>query len=345
MNLEVASPPIEVEKKESPSTPEFSVEQLRQEVPEVFDFDYIKDLLNDGGAITEQEFKSLAAKHDGSLEKYLIKYETENGIYYLTRNTNYQIKPAFDNLSVVHQALPEGSVPRPVAYSEKLDALAYEELAGENFVDALVEADETKRLEFFRQAGELTKKLHSVDTKDIHRDSNEVNSSIEMIMQTINADSFEEIRAYDPEFYQGMKAQYDILVAREKEIRESEELVINHGDLHPGNLLATDGDNVGMVDFTDVAIAPRARDVGGFLEQTKGILEYRNIANEEQFEQYKEAFLEGYGQDMDIKKEDIDFYQAWQAWRNGMYFATKIPPDMEGARATMRGVEQKLSAL
>lgn len=345
MNSELSTLPIEVAKNESPSTPEFSVEQLRQEAPEVFDLDYIKDLLDDGSEVTEQEFKSLTAKHDGSLEKYIVKYETKNGKYYLTRNTNYQIKPAFDNLSVVHKALPEGSVPRPVAYSEKLDALACEELAGENFVDELVGADEIKRSKFFYQAGELTRKLHSIDTKNIHRDSNEVNSSIEMIMQTVNADSFEQIRKYNPEFYQGMRAKYDILVAREKEIRESEELVLNHGDLHPGNLLVTEGDNVGMVDFTDVAIAPRARDIGGFLEQTKGMLKYGNIANEEQFEQYKEAFLEGYGQDADIKEEDVNFYQAWQAWRNGMYFATKIQPDMDRARANMLIVEQRLSVL
>lgn len=344
MNPEVASHFAESE-QETPITPEYSVEALKRDAPEVFDPEYIAEIIKDGSPVREQQIKRLAAKHDSSLEKYLVRYETDNSNYYLTRNTNYQIKPAFENLSKVHDTLPNGSVPRPVAYAEKLDALMYEELPGNDFLEAIAEADEGQRMAYFQKAGELTRQLHNVDTAEIHRDSNSANGSIEMIMQTINADSFEQIENLDPAFYQEIKTQYDLLVAREADIRKSVELVCNHGDLHPGNLLATENDGVGMVDFTDVAIAPRARDIGGFLEQMSGMLEYNELADAQQVKEYQRAFLEGYGKSENLKEEDIAFYQIWQGWRNAMYFATKILPDIERARTSLQSVQERLAAL
>lgn len=248
---------------------EFSVADLEREEPQIFNLEYMAGKINDGTPVRDWEVKSLTAKHNGSLEKYLIQYRTDAGTYYITRNTNYQMRPAFENLQTVHEQLLDNSVPRPVAYDEKLEALLYKEMPGINFIDGMAKATEEERISFFRKAGVLARQLHNVDTSKIHQDSNEANCSIEMIMRTINRDSFSEIQKYDPEFYGELKEVYDIVSAHEQELRSSVELVCNHGDLHPANLIISEKEGVGMVDFTDVAIAPRARDVGGFLEQTR----------------------------------------------------------------------------
>lgn len=53
----------------------------------------------------------------------------------------------------------------------------------------------------------------------------------------------------------------------------------------------------------------------------------------EQYEEYEQAFLEGYRDDID--QNDLQFYKAWQLWRNSMYCADKVDPDFTYAEQAL----------
>lgn len=72
------------------------------------------------------------------------------------------------------------------------------------------------------------------------------------------------------------------------------------------------------------------------------ILQYKELSNQEQITSYQKAFLDGYGRDSDLKDEDVSFYKIWQSLRNCVYFASKVPPDINGAKETLLGIKTNL---
>lgn len=174
------------------------------------------------------------------------------------------METAFNNLKVVYGYLPENSIPRPVDYIEEIDAMFYEELRGDNFLNNLERMSEKERRSHLVAAGKILRRIHEIDVNKVDKESNRYNSFLENIMSSINKDSFAEIQKRDPEFYLKLKNVYDIIVAFENNLLSRAKLVISHGDFHPANLIINEAGEIGLVDFNDVTIAPKTRDIGGF---------------------------------------------------------------------------------
>ncbi|MFA6271699.1 MAG: aminoglycoside phosphotransferase family protein [Patescibacteria group bacterium] len=299
---------------------------LQLELPALFDLENISRII--GKPIDRIEVVNSARKNDGTLEKFLVKYYAEGRVYYATSNTNYQMKPAYENHKALHAQMPNQTVPQPVGFIDEINAVIYEELVGDNFVEHMRSTSDENKLELFRKAGEVLNQLHQVDPDSVDSGANTSNASLENIMSSINSDTFTEIEVRDPEFTARLRELYEKLVAYETKLLADSKLVVAHGDFHPKNLLVTDGESIGIVDFTDVSVTARARDIGGFLEQTYAIIrDQEGLETDEQMSQYREAFITGYGDGIKQDDGDVKFYQAWQAWRNSMYYAGKVVPD------------------
>ncbi|MFA6525018.1 MAG: aminoglycoside phosphotransferase family protein [Patescibacteria group bacterium] len=299
---------------------------LQLEMPALFDLGNISKIT--GKPIERIEVVNSARKNSGDLEKFLVRYYAECSVYYATSNTNYQMKPAYNNHLALHTQMPDQTVPKPVGFIEEVNAVIYEELAGENFVEHMQSSSYENKLELFRKAGKVLNQMHQVNPESVDSSANTSNASLENIMSSINSDTFIELEARDPEFTARLKELYEKLVAYETRLIADSELVVAHGDFHPKNLIVTDEESIGIVDFTDVSVTARGRDIGGFLEQTYAIIrDQEDLETDERISQYQEAFIAGYGDGIKLDDQEVKFYQAWQAWRNSMYYAGKVVPD------------------
>jgi len=300
---------------------------LQETSPEVFDTKKLSEIA--GKEIELAEIKRAAKKEDSSLEKYVVKYESGQESYYLSNNSNHDMEKVYNDMVSIHEQMSEGSVPKPIDYLEDSKAVFYEEVEGENILGKIEKMPQEERTELFRKVGARMQEFHNMDIDKFSEKKSIPSSALENIMQTVSKKCFGIIENRDKEFNQELKALYGQITKIEKEITKKLELVVNHGDLHPENIIQDQKGNVGLMDLTDIMVAPRAKDIGGFFEQTRVMFGEKGIEREE-LKKLEISFLEGYGKDID--KKEIDFYRAWQLWRNSMYHATKQDFDFNEAR-------------
>ncbi|MBU1075481.1 aminoglycoside phosphotransferase family protein [Patescibacteria group bacterium] len=334
MNHEFSTPPED--RKEKSTLP---LEELRELAPAVFDVNRLSQEAE--VQLTLANIARAGRKEDGSLEKYVVGYTgSENRGFYISRNTNHSMPEVHKNMVAISEQMPGGTVPRPVTFLEDADAVLYEEVAGINGLEAFGQLSEAERLEFFRATGERTRQLHEIDKESIATKETNTSSLLEHIMQTVNRDTFAIIQERNQDFFSRLHNLYAQIVEREQEYVKGSELVVNHGDLHPENVIRDESAKVGLMDFTDIMIAPRAKDIGGFFEQLKTMLHEQGFTNNEKIEEYQQEFLKGYGDDVEVPEEEMELYRAWQLWRNSMYFAGRAEPDFAMAEEQLAAAQE-----
>lgn len=339
MNFDTIPPPDPEEQEKSSM---LSPEQLQELAPDVFDVDRLSQ--EAGTELTFAEMARAGAKEDGSLEKYVVRYTAPEGPdHYLSRNTNHSMPEVHNNMTAISEQMPEGTVPKPVGFLEDADAILYEEVPGDDGLAVFDQLSESERLEFFASIGERTRQLHAVDKESIAIRDTETSSLLEHIMQTVNRDTFDIIRERDQDFYERLHSLYVRIIEQERECVGSSELVVNHGDLHPENIIRDENGKIGLMDLTDIMIGPRSKDIGGFIEQLQTMLHDRGFTDDEKIRQYQQEFLRGYGDDIAVPEDEINLYRAWQLWRNSMYFAGRVDEDFDMAEQQL-AIAQELMA-
>jgi aminoglycoside phosphotransferase (APT) family kinase protein len=162
-------------------------------------------------------------------------------------------------------------------------------------------------------------------------------------MQTVNKDTFDIIRERNEDFFESLHDLYTQIVEQERKYMENSELVANHGDLHPENVIQDSDKEVGLMDLTDIMIAPRAKDIGGFFEQLRTMLHGQGFTDDAKIEEYQQEFLRGYGDDIQVPEEEMNLYRAWQLWRNAMYFAGRVEADFAAAEEQLAAAQDLIS--
>ncbi|MDZ7798147.1 MAG: phosphotransferase [Patescibacteria group bacterium] len=303
---------------------------LQETSPEVFDTEKLSKFAEE-----ELKLKEIKKATKGLLEKYVVEYGSEEKSYYLSNNSNHDMERVYQDMLSIYEQMPKGSVPRPVEYLGDSQSVFYEEVKGKNIMEKIGQMPEEKKVALFKNIGERMKEFHSMDINRFEQSKKIPDSALENIMQTVSIKCFGIIENRDRKFNQELKALYEQIIKMEKEIKENSELVVNHGDLHPENIIQDEEGRVGLMDLTDIMISSRAKDIGGFFEQTRVMFKEKGVIVEKnKLKEYENSFLEGYNKDID--KKEIDFYRAWQLWRNAMYCGTKKDPDFNEARRELR---------
>lgn len=292
--------------------------------------------------IQDHEIQNFVHKRDASLEKYLVFIRGKGKNYYLSKNTNYEMRVVYENMQALHDALPE-HFPEPVAYVEESDSLLAEAVEGDNFLEQFSHLSETEQLEVFRKTGELLRKLHAVPAERLNLKANQYTGTLEGIMSSINKENFDVIEQEDPPFAKKLRGLYEIITQHESRLQKESSLSVVYGDLHPGNILVSRDGRPILTDVDDVTVALKERDIGTFLEQSDSILrKQRDLASERDIQKYQRAFLTGYhGEETDTVK----FYRAWIAWRNAMYFRSRVNPDINMANISLDSSEHHLKTI
>lgn len=313
---------------------------LRELSPEVFDVDVLSEAA--GEPVEMADIAKAARNEDGSLEKYVVSYGSPERTFYLSKNTHHEMAKVYRDMQAIYEQMPDGSVPRPVQFQESSGSVFYEEVKGKDVLSEIENTSEQERIQLFARIGERISDFHNMDTARFESGGKLAGSALECVMQTVNKDSFENIQIRNEDFCRRLRALYDKIVVGEKELVARKKLVVNHGDLHLANITRDQDGKIGLMDLTDVTVAPREKDIGGFLVQMRS-MQRGGISTAEKMAEYKRAFLRGYGQAVD--QNDIKFYQAWQLWRNAMYFAGKVDPDFARAEQDLAEATQLMEAL
>ncbi len=311
---------------------------LQQTSPEVFDTPTLSELA--GGDIENIDIVRAGQHRDGSLEKYVVRYESPERNYFLSFFTHHDMRRVHRDMRHIHDHMPASSVPRPVAFLEQSQSVFYEEVPGDHLLKVLGELPVEQRGDVFRRLGERMRQFHDIPSDAIRPPGEQPASQLEHLLQTVNAGGFEMVAQRDPAFLEELRVFYDRIVEQEKKLAATREAVLNHGDLHPENVIVGEGNAVGVMDLTDVMVAPRAKDIGGFFAQMRVMM--RGQYSREEIQNYEGAFLEGYG-NSDVESGDIQFYRAWQQWRTALYNATKSDYNIDDARRDLQTVEHLLA--
>jgi len=339
LNLEITSK-SETEIERQPTM--LSPEKLRELVPDVFDVERLSQEAN--VQLTFSDIVRAGIKEDGTLEKYAVSYTSLEGPdYYLSRNTNHSMIEVNKNMMTINEQMPENTVPRPVQYLEDADAILYEEVPGDNGLVVFNQLTETERSEFFQAIGKRTRQLHAINKESIITKDTNDSTPLEHIMQTVNKDTFDIIEERNQNFFNRLNGLYKQIVEQERKYMKESELVVNHGDLHLENVIRDLNSKVGLMDLTDIMVAPRAKDIGGFFEQLRTMLHNQGFTNDEKIQEYQQEFLRGYGDDVLVPEEEIKLYRAWQLWRNAMYFAGRVEADFVQAEEQLATAQELIS--
>lgn len=321
-----------------------SSDQLRELAPDVFDVEKVSREVDT--KLTLTNIARASAKENGTLEKYVARYTDSRGLnYYLSRNINHSMPDVHKKMIAINEQMPEGTVPRPVRYMEDMDAILYKEVPGDNGLTVFDQLTETERLGFFKAIGKQTRQFHAVNKEAIAPKDTTTSSLLEHIMQTANRDTFAIIKKRNQDFYGRLHDLYDQIVKRERECIKNSEMVVNHGDLHLGNVIRNSNGKVGLMDLTDVMVAPRAKDIGGFLEQLRSMLHWQGFVDDKKIKGYQQEFLQGYGNDVLVLEEEVRLYRVWQRWRNAMYNAGRVEPDFVQAEEQLASAQELMAGL
>jgi hypothetical protein len=235
-------------------------------------------------------------------------------------------------------------VPEPLFFEPKYNATFYIGLEGNNLYHYIRNDDRAEIRDLIIKTAQWFSMLHGLDIHNnlIFRENNArisiVSPGVNAVLSTINANYPEFIHYYD-EFYRFFIEQEDSNFAR---IKRS----MIHGDAHPENIIRLSAEKIGVIDFVDMSVGDRARDLGTFLQQ----LDYmtgRKIGDPEFTAEIKELFLTSYlkSAKMEMDKDleaRIDLYYNWTAIRTATYFLMKHNPEPARAEPLIEIVKHNL---
>jgi aminoglycoside phosphotransferase (APT) family kinase protein len=238
-------------------------------------------------------------------------------------------------------------VPEPLFYSEYFRGTFYRGLEGENFLHYIKHKDRQRIEDLTRRSAGLFAKLHSLRPQDTPP-FDPVNSRIATVVPGAYRILEEMGNRYDNKYSQDLLAIYDYLISGENKYLDSQpELSLIHGDAHAENIIVVSEQQLGLIDFTDLCLGDRARDLGSFMQQ----LEYKivNKVNDVAFAtRMTELFLQTYlsatqttlTPDLQAR---IDLYYNWTAIRTATYWFLKAGHNEERGIKLLQQVKNRLA--
>jgi len=238
------------------------------------------------------------------------------------------------------------TIPRPLWYSIRYNAVFYRGARGENLLHFINEKNEKEMERIISLAADWLAKLHALPAgKAIN--FNLKNSRIATIIPGSRYITEEIKNRYGSELYEIFVKIYDGFIKREREfLSPSGKRWVVHGDVHPENVVKISSRKIAFIDFTDLCLADFARDLGSFLQQ----LEYKMSRREyepEKINRIKNIFLEEYekkrGTLTEEEKKRIEMYRFWTAFRTAIFHLLKHDPQPERAMPLIEEIKKYFS--
>lgn len=236
-------------------------------------------------------------------------------------------------------------VPEPLFYDKKYNATFYFGLNGDNLYHYIKENNREEVKKLVIKTAKWLSLLHGlpVDAKLIF---NKDNAKISTVSPGVRA-VLEAVCLHFPQHTAFYNELYRYFIENENKNLDAISLSMIHGDAHPENVIRLNSTKIGVIDFVDMAVGDRARDVGTFLQQL-GYMANRKINDPAFTEEIKDLFLTTYLKSAKLKMSDdlqkrIDLYYDWTAIRTATYFLIKHDPEPERAEALITGVKQSLN--
>jgi len=240
-------------------------------------------------------------------------------------------------------------LPRPLFYSKEFNGTFYRGLRGENLLYYIKKCDRPEIEKIIKESAALFYKLHNLKV-DSEANFNPLNARIKTVVPGV-ANILKEVDLrFKGRYTADLKQVYDYLISQEEMFFSSgAPLFLVHGDAHPENIIKTNENKIGLVDFTDLCLSDFARDLGSFLQQ----LEYKIIVKAGDFEYaqtMKKLFLDTYfkisGHQItpDLERR-IKLYYNFTAIRTAAFFFLKDGHDEERGRTLLREAKKDLNLI
>ena len=260
---------------------------------------------------------------NNEIVKFFIKCGSDDGVeYYFRKNSDYDLKKTFELMNLVNGEMLN-KTNTPLYLSETQDVMAYEAVQGEVGREKIIEGTKKERDNLANGSAKLIGEFHGLDAAEFRSYVNVGNSNLEQVIKSISIDLVDTIKSNDKSLGNELESVYSELVKLEEEILKNSELVLIHGDFHPGNVLLDKQGNTQFIDLKNITMGVRERDLASMLEQvyaqcTTG---ENKAVDVDDIEKWQENFLNSYKGDIDSQK--LLFYRAWISWRNSIYCFSK----------------------
>lgn len=238
------------------------------------------------------------------------------------------------------------TVPHPLFYSKKYQAIFYRGVRGKNLYQYIRKKDYENIEVIVSKAASWFAKLHNLNTQTA-RNFNPQNSRIKTVIPG-EKHIIERMGQDYPGHQSIYKKFYEIFIKTENNFLSStRERWLVHGDAHPENIIKMGKKKIGVIDFTDLCLSDFARDLGTFLQQLEFMI-MRKIDDREYAEKIKKIFLDNYFINVNINIDDevferIDNYYNWTAIRTATYFLIKYNSEPERAYPIINKICKKLN--
>ena len=236
-------------------------------------------------------------------------------------------------------------VPQPLFFEQKYNATFYFGLSGENLYHFIKENDRSEIEKLIKKTAHWFALLHSVaiDDKLVFNLSNAKISTVSPGADAV----LSAIDEHYPELVESYHSFYDYFIQNEDKNLAQVDLNMIHGDAHPENVIRLADDKIGVIDFVDMAVGDRARDIGTFLQQL-GYMGMRKISDPIFVQAMQDLFLTSYLESAKMEmsadlQARIDLYFNWTAIRTATFFLMKHDPEPERARALVGEVKINLN--
>lgn len=225
-------------------------------------------------------------------------------------------------------------VPKPLFYDEFYNATFYEGVVGENLYHFIKENNRPVINQLVDQTARWFSHLH-----DIHNGVNTFYENQNRLIETVSPGRntvLSLIGQRFPEYSARYEKIYSVFInAERKYLSTHKKLSVIHGDAHPENVIQILPGKLALIDFVDMSIGDRARDIGCFLQQ----LEYmtiRKIGDAAYTAELKDLFLTSYLKYAKLKKtpsllKRIERYYLYTAIRTASFFLLKHESEPERA--------------
>ena len=218
-------------------------------------------------------------------------------------------------------------LPRQLFYSKEFNGTFYRGLRGETLLYYIKKCDRPEIKKVIVESAALFHKLHNLKISP-KANFNPFNARIATVVPGSDNVINEVGLRFKGKYKDDLRLIYDYLIKQENLFFSSDsKLSLIHGDAHPENIIKTNTNKIGLVDFTDFCLGDYARDLGSFMQQ----LEYKitSKAGDYNFAQeMKKLFLDTYLKvghktlDADLERR-IKLYYNFTAIRTASFFFLK----------------------
>jgi len=235
-------------------------------------------------------------------------------------------------------------LPKPLFYSEEFKGTFYRGLEGENLLYYIQNKNVAIVREIIIGSAKLFARLHALTNFSKAKfDLN--NSRIKTVIPGIEIIFKEMGKRYNNKYNHDLVKIYDYFIKHEeKYLSSGVPLVLIHGDAHSENIIRTAFQHLGLIDFTDLCLADRARDLGTFIQQ----LEYKFIADDADWaNKMKDLFLSTYLEAAKLESSAnlqarIRLYYDWTSIRTAIYWFLKADNEEDLAKVLLDKVKTDL---